>query len=550
MSEPSALDRTAWQPALFAERLSRFALLKLRAAPYEDAPVLSVLRNHAFEPVASALPAFLRFADVPMRLQLGAYDDSLVIPEAAAGAHLVWLDFTRYPKLSDTELEAWLLDRLDALRAVSAAPIIVANAPEGDDRAAHLNAALAGWAAATPGAAILPLDSLAAREGPGFFDEARAAATGTRLSDAAALEAARRLGLELLAGFFAPPVKAFALDLDNTLYEGVLGEDGVAGVRLTEGHLALQRQLAEWAGRGVLLSVVSRNTREDVDQLFAARADFPLTPAHISDWQVGWGGKAEALRATAAAFNIGADSLLFIDDNLGELIEVAAAQPGVRLLYAGGPASQTAAALTLYPGLPRGAVAFAGRAADIAANASRRELAAADPASYLASLQAVLTFTLSPAEDRARLVELSNKTNQFNLALARLSDVAVSEALTASERCVVHVRLADRLADSGSVAALFFRRRDDYLVVEELVISCRALGRKLEDLMVTEALRRALAELPASKVVFNHVTGPRNAPARDWLAAFTGQALTKQGAVELPLPSPPAGQDVAVVWTN
>nr|QQZ51410.1 hypothetical protein JKL49_10525 [Phenylobacterium glaciei] len=180
----------------------------------------------------------------------------------------------------------------------------------------------------------------------------------------------------------------------------------------------------------------------------------------------------------------------------------------MRLLYAGGPASQTAAALTLYPGLPRGAVAFAGRAADIAANASRRELAAADPASYLASLQAVLTFTLSPAEDRARLVELSKKTNQFNLALARLSDVAVSEALTASERCVVHVRLADRLADSGSVAALFFRRQDDYLVVEELVISCRALGRKLEDLMVTEALRRALAELPASKVVFNHVTGP------------------------------------------
>jgi FkbH-like protein len=550
MNDPSALDRAAWQPTLFAERLNRFALLKLRAAPYKDAPVLSVLRNHAFEPVASALPAFLRFADTPISLRLGEYDDSLTLPEEAAAAHLIWLDFTRYPKLSAAELEAWLLDRLTALRAASPGPILVANSPENDDRAARLNAALATWAQATPGGSVLRLDTLAEREGPSFFDEPRAAVTGTRLSDAAALEAARRLGLEVLPGFFARPIKAIAVDLDNTLYEGVLGEDGVAGVRLTEGHLSLQRRLAAWADQGVLLSVVSRNTREDVDQLFAGRDDFPLTAAHIADWQVGWGGKAEALRATAAAFNIGADSLLFLDDNLGELIEVTSAEPGVRLLYAGGPAAETAAALALYPGLPRGAAAFAGRAADIAANTARRALSTADPASYLASLQAVLTFTLSPLEDRARLVELSNKTNQFNLSLSRLTEVAVNEALSTPGRGVVHVRLADRLADSGSVAALFFRRQDDYLVVEELVISCRALGRKLEDLMVTEALRRALSELPAGKVRFNHVTGPRNVPARAWLAAFTGQPLDEQGVAELPLPLKPPGQDVAVIWTN
>nr|QQZ51411.1 hypothetical protein JKL49_10530 [Phenylobacterium glaciei] len=222
MSEPSALDRTAWQPALFAERLSRFALLKLRAAPYEDAPVLSVLRNHAFEPVASALPAFLRFADVPMRLQLGAYDDSLVIPEAAAGAHLVWLDFTRYPKLSDTELEAWLLDRLDALRAVSAAPIIVANAPEGDDRAAHLNAALAGWAAATPGRPSCPwtawrhvkVPASSTRPAP----RRRNPPVGRgRLGDRTAS------GPGTAGGFLRAAGQGLRPDLDNTLYEGVLG---------------------------------------------------------------------------------------------------------------------------------------------------------------------------------------------------------------------------------------------------------------------------------------------------------------------------------------
>ena len=553
MSGPTALDRVTWQSTLFAERLNRFAILKLRAAPFDDAPVLLVLRNHAFEPVASALPAFLRFADAPLRLHLGDYDDSLVIPAQTSAAHLVWLDFTRYPKLSDTELEQWLLDRLDTLRAGSSGPIIVANAPASDERAVRVNKALAAWAQTTPGASVAPLDALAEREGPGFFDEARATATGTRLSDAGALACARLLGFEILAGLLAPPIKAIALDLDNTLYEGVLGEDGVAGVRLTQGHLALQRQLAHWADKGVLLSVVSRNIREDVEQLFADRDDFPLTSAHISGWQVGWDGKDESLKAAAKAYNIAADSMLFIDDNLGELIDVSIAEPGVRLLYAGGEPLETARALSLYPALPRGAVAFAGRAADIAANAARRDLAVAatDPASYLASLGAVLTFTLSPIEDRARLVELSGKTNQFNLSLARLPDVAVHDALTAADQCVVHVRLADRLADSGSVAALFFRRKDDYLVVEELVISCRALGRRLEDLMVTEALRRAMIELPARKVVFRYLAAPRNAPAREWLTAFTGQALSDtQGEIEAPLPLKPPSRDVAVVWTN
>jgi predicted enzyme involved in methoxymalonyl-ACP biosynthesis len=98
------------------------------------------------------------------------------------------------------------------------------------------------------------------------------------------------------------------------------------------------------------------------------------------------------------------------------------------------------------------------------------------------------------------------------------------------------VRLADRLADSGSVAAMFVRLEGDAAVVDELVISCRALGRRLEDLLVGEALQGAIAALGRRTVVFAYRAGPRNQPALDWLAAFCGQQpVGEAGRLALPM---------------
>lgn len=211
--------------------------------------------------------------------------------------------------------------------------------------------------------------------------------------------------------------------------------------------------------------------------------------------------------------------------------------PGLRLLHAGGEADSTRLALQRYPGLPRPGQAFAGRAADLAANAERAALAreAPDEDAYLRALRAELSFALNPTEDRARLAELSRKTNQFNLALRRFDEVEVDRYITAPDRFVVHVKLADRLADSGSVAGVFGRLEDGVVVVDELCISCRALGRKLEDVMVAEAVRAGMGDLEANRVAFAFRRGPRNQPALDWLAAYAGvQAPVGEGRLEIP----------------
>jgi FkbH-like protein len=167
------------------------------------------------------------------------------------------------------------------------------------------------------------------------------------------------------------------------------------------------------------------------------------------------------------------------------------------------------------------------RVTDIAAAASRAAalVAAGDPLAYLQSLETRLEFAVDPRDQAGRIQELSQKTNQFNLALRRLGDADIARWLDDPDAPIVTVRLSDRLSDSGIVAIVLMRRNDRRLRVEEICISCRALGRGLEELMVCSSINRVAAALGCDEVAFAYALGARNAPARDWLAAFTGHPL-------------------------
>jgi FkbH-like protein len=128
---------------------------------------------------------------------------------------------------------------------------------------------------------------------------------------------------------------------------------------------------------------------------------------------------------------------------------------------------------------------------------------------------------MNPSADRSRLSELSRKTNQFNTTLTWFSEADVDDYLRGSERCVVSVRLRDRLSDSGTIAAVFARRVADAAVIDEIAISCRALGRALEPILLAEVLGRIARHLDVGRIQVPFVTGPRNGPARGWLDEAT-----------------------------
>jgi FkbH-like protein len=138
---------------------------------------------------------------------------------------------------------------------------------------------------------------------------------------------------------------------------------------------------------------------------------------------------------------------------------------------------------------------------------------------------------VTPRDHITRLYELSQKTNQFNLNLERFSEVEMARLLQSPDHRVAVIGLSDRLSNSGLIGLLVAHREDETLAVRELAISCRALGRKLENPIVAEAIRAILRELPSREVCFFYRTGPRNNPAREWLARLTGAQLFSEGQI-------------------
>jgi len=537
MSAESTLARAGWQPVIFGERLRRADLLALVPSWPLQSFRLHVLRNHSFEFVASVLRPFLAYAGWEAQITYSDYDDSLSEPpDPKADVVLVWVDFDRY-RLDGDQLAKWIDRRLTLLRQATDSPILVTDWGADGDAAVRFNAALRASTERLPDVCVAEQSAIARSLGKGYLDRRGALVSAMALSDVACLETARQFGLGVMPGILEPGIKAVALDFDGTLYEGVLGDDGPAGIVITAAHAELHRRLLELRIRGIFLAGVTHNEPADVDRLFAERKDFALRREHFSSLVVGWSPKRDGLRRVAGDLRIAADAILFIDDNPGELASAASELPGIRCFHAGEP-SLTVRAVGLFPGLRRSASTATDRlrVRDLAAAAKRdeKQRQSKDPDSYLRSLDVQLGFAVDSRADQRRMQELSNKTNQFNTALLRLSATEVARYIDEPARHAVSISLRDRLSDSGVIGAMFTRLDGRRLVVDEVDISCRALGRRLERLMIMEAVRRAIGSGDVAEVAFAFRPGPRNTPAREWLAEVAGPFPEGAGSVSTP----------------
>jgi len=524
--------RAEWQPRLFG-RVSRAELLALTPAwPCRGATV-RVHRNHGFDAVASAVTCYAGWNRMQFEFVADGYDDSLSFAQAGHTAlDLVFLDTSRLSGIAGAELGSWLRARLEVLRSRTASPILVLAWP--------LPAAARGEleAARIPGVHVPDLDAIAQAMGDDWTSMRTEALTGSRLSNAACLRLALELGCRWLPACLFPPLKAIAVDLDDTLYRGVLAEDGPAALRLTEGHRGLQLDLADLAARGLFLILVSRNDPKDVEELFRVRADFPLRLEDFAAREVSWGSKAEAIARAAEALRIGADSVAFVDDNPGELGAVASALP-VTTVHAGAVAEITRHALAGVAGLFRWQRSRedAVRTRDMAASTARDRLASqlASPTDYLRDLRVELEYLVDPPHELARIHELGTKTNQFTLALRRFSEAELARRLDDRRSRIVAVRLTDRLSASGIVAMVVGTFEGDVLRIEEICVSCRALGRHLEDVMLGRAIRLVGDGHAVTRVIVAFRAGPRNQPARAWLSRFLAVAVPdSDGEVTVP----------------
>jgi FkbH-like protein len=326
------------------------------------------------------------------------------------------------------------------------------------------------------------------------------------------------------------PYKVIALDCDQTLWQGVVGEDGVAGLAIDAPRQELQRFLIAQQQAGMLVCLCSKNNEADVWEVFDQRADMPLRRTHLAAARINWRPKSENLSALAAELQLGLESFVFLDDDPLECAEVEANCPAVLTLRL----PQVTATL---PRFLKHLWAFDRlsltaedelRTARYQQNTERQRLHSAGLTfkDFISALD--LQVEIAPLEPSqlARVSQLTKRTNQFNTTTRRRSEGDIQQVCAQPDyEChVVHVR--DRFGDYGLVGVMILKLETDAVVLDSLLLSCRALGRGVEHKMLARAAARA-RETGRARVDVEFIRTAKNGPALDFLE-HTGAAFREQ----------------------
>jgi FkbH-like protein len=306
----------------------------------------------------------------------------------------------------------------------------------------------------------------------------------------------------LIAALCGKSRRCLVLDLDNTLWGGVIGDDGLKGIRVAQGdpvgeaHLDLQRYALSLRERGVVLSVCSKNEDDTARMPFRCHPDMLLREEHFAVFQANWSDKATNIQAIADELALGLESLVFVDDNPFERALVRKNLPQVAVPEL--PEDASLYARTLSAAGYFEAAAFSEedlkRAGYYDGNARRAALQeqVGDLNEYLASLKMEIVFQPFDEAGRARIAQLINKSNQFNLTTRRYSEPEVARIEKDQTCFAMQVRLLDSFGDNGMISVVVCRSRSaEEWEIDTWLMSCRVLGRCVEKMVLRELLQAA-----------------------------------------------------------
>ena len=475
---------------------------------------------HKFSPqmVLFSLTAREAIAGVPVTAKMAEVDEA--IERSVDELRFLWKKARETFKA--TVIQQTFLDITDPLfgshdRLVAAAP---------SRMVARLNDLMSG-AAASEGVLLLDVARASESDGIGaWFDAGRWMQAKMEIAPPAA-PLYGDLVARIVAAQRGMSKKCLVLDLDNTLWSGVIGDDGLEGIVLGEGsaageaHLALQRYALQLKARGVILAVCSKNDTTIAESVFRDHPEMLLRRGDFAAFVANWEDKAANLKTIAARLNIGLDSLVFVDDNPVERARVRESLPMVAV-------PELPEDVAYYVGCLANAgyfetVSFTAddqqRAEQYAANTEREALLGSSESvdEFLRGLRMSVVFGPVKAVDLSRVTQLINKTNQFNPTTRRYTAEEVEAIVAAPEMISLQFRLLDRFGDNGLISILILRpdpEQADVLHIDTWVMSCRVFGRELEfeamNIAVEAARRRGVRAFRA-----NYIPTKKNAVIRD-----------------------------------
>lgn len=314
--------------------------------------------------------------------------------------------------------------------------------------------------------------------------------------------------------------KVIVLDCDNTLWRGVCGENGTFGVKLDAPYIELQKFMLQKHDEGMLLVLCSKNNEPDVWDVFERNPEMILQKEHLANWKINWQTKSENMLALAQELNLGLDSFIFIDDNPVECSEVMTHCPEVLTLLLPKDELQIPAFLQHVWAFDRFKITEEDKKRTQMYLAERQRQQVQKEGlnldDYLHGLGLKMSMNLMKKVNLARVSQLTQRTNQFNLSTIRRSEEEIENLLKDDRTKCWIIQVVDRFGDYGIVGVVITIRGKEELFVDTMLLSCRVLGRRVEDTILI-GLKKYCQEYNLSQISANFYPTAKNTPFREFL---------------------------------
>jgi len=557
---------------------SRYEVLRdrLSMVPFR----LAILRNCTLEPVISLVRAGAFVNGIDLTVHLGGYntyvdeirDKNSAMYRFAPNAAILAVEVSEvapdlwwgYSDLTTAQRKDAIgrtvkifSDCVSAFRKACSASLIIhtaknpLTASQGilDAQCAHgqlaaveeINRELRQLAAVHKGVYLLDYDALVSRYGRlQWRDEYKW--SSVRLPVAAAhLKHLAEEWLRYLIPLAGKMAKVLVVDLDNTLWGGVVGEEGFDGIQIGTQYPAIayhdvQRVLLDFYRRGILLAICSKNNSDEAIEVLAKHPGLLLRPENFAAMRINWNDKAQNLREIAAELNVGIDALAYLDDNPLEREQVREMLPEVTVIELPRNPANFAQAVRDCPVFERLHLSDEDlqRASYYSNQRHRVELEGSLTSieEFYNSLEQEVKISRIESSTIARVAQLTQKTNQFNLTTRRYTEQEIAEMIACPDLELYSLRARDRFGDIGLVGVAVIRQANEIYEIEVFLLSCRAIGRTMETAFLSYLVRRA-RELGTSRVQGWFLPTTKNEPAQGFYSkhGFRRVKQTERGSL-------------------
>ena len=390
----------------------------------------------------------------------------------------------------------------------------------------ELNSNISTIISNTSNAWLIDTNTVMARIGYDNYYDWRLWYLGRALYSRKTLQHFSHLHLDYLKSFMGLTKKCLILDCDQTLWKGVVGEDGFQGICMDSSPAGLpfqsfQKFILTLNDRGVILALSSKNNEEDVWKVFEENSNMLIKKEHIAAHRINWKNKPEQIQEIAKELNIHLDSIVFVDDNPFEIEMVHSAIPDVTciLLPENSPSSYTQ--ILQQSGL-FDQLNFTDEDRNknklYKAQKKRDDLKSVmNLSDYLTSLKMQVSVIHATELNIPRVSQLTLKTNQFNLTTKRYTEDEIQKMLNSRDYLVWTLALSDRFSDMGIVGIAIINKTDENIFkLNTFLLSCRALGREVERAFISIILAN-LSKINASKLVAEYIPSSKNALISNFL---------------------------------